>query len=103
MSNSVPSCSLGTGGSISTGGFWTEESNSRGVQIRWDTGTQYFNVEMVRYASSDDTQGRVTNLGLTEAGKTFNGTGNIYERRRREPLGGSGGMVPKKIFKSEKP
>ena len=40
---------------------------------------------------SDDTQG----------GMTFNGTGNICKRRRREPLGRSGGMLPQKIFNPE--
>ena len=39
--------------------------------------------------------------GLTEIGTTFNSTGKTCERRRRESLGGSGGMHPQKIFKSE--
>ena len=39
--------------------------------------------------------------GLTEVGTTFNGTGNICERQRRERLGGSGGMLPQEIFKYE--
>ena len=43
--------------------------------------------------------GRVTNL---QNRATFNGTGNFCEGRRREPLGGSGGMPPpQKIFKPE--
>ena len=47
---------------------------------------------MIRYASSEDTQGRVPNLGYglflkTQIGTTFKRTGNFSERRRlSEPL-----------------
>ena len=48
-----------------------------------------------------DTKAERPTQGLTEVGTTCDGTGNICGRRRREPLGGSGGMLPPRIFKSE--
>ena len=45
---------------------------------------------------------QITNVGMIhQTGMTFNSTGKCCERQRREPLGGCGGMLPQKIFKSE--
>ena len=57
---------------------------------------QIINFGMIRYASSEDTEGRVSNL-QSQMGTTFNGTGKCYERRRREPLGRSGACSPRKF------
>ena len=59
---------------------------------------------MIRYASSKDTLRRLSNPRankLKSFGTTFYDTGNFNEHRRREALGGSGGMSPQKILKSE--
>ena len=53
------------------------------------------------HASSDNTRAECRTYELTEFGATVNGGGELCERQRREPLGGSGGMVPQKTFKSE--
>ena len=55
---------------------------------------------MIRYANSEDRAEYLT-YGVSQMGTNFNGTGSCCERRRRELLGGSGGMLPQKIFKSE--
>ena len=59
---------------------------------------------MIRYASSEDTLRRLSNpraVKLKLFGTIFYDTGNFNERPRREALGGSGGMPPQKILKSE--
>ena len=59
---------------------------------------------MIRYASSEDTMGRLSNqtaIKLKLFGTTFYDTGNFNERRRREAPGGSGGMSAQKVLKSE--
>ena len=59
---------------------------------------------MIRYASYEDTLRRLFNpraIKLKLFGTTFYDTGNFNERQRREALGGSGGMPPLKILKSE--
>ena len=59
---------------------------------------------MIRYASSEDTLRRLSNpraVKLKLFGTMFYGTGNFNERPRREALGGSVGMPPQKILKSE--
>ena len=58
---------------------------------------QIINVRTIRYASSADTQRRVSNvrtIKLELFGTTFNGTGNLSERRRRAWLGGLGACSP---------
>ena len=50
---------------------------------------------MIRYASSEDTLRRLSNLRAVKLklfGTIFNDTGNFNERPRREALEGSGGM-----------
>ena len=61
---------------------------------------EIINVEMTRYASSEDRAVGPTNLRtVSQMGTTFNGTGNCCERRRRKPLGGGvGGMPPPRKF-----
>ena len=60
----------------------------RGAYLK--EGDQIFNFLMMHYASSEDTQERVSNPLLTEIGTTFNSTGNFCERRRCEFLEGLG-------------
>ena len=69
----------------------------RGGCKRPITGTIFFNVGMIRYTSSKDTHAEWPTYGQTEIGTTFNGTGKISEQGRHEPLGGSGGMPPRKF------
>ena len=55
---------------------------------------------MIRYASYEDTLRRLSNpraIKLKLFGTTFYDTGNFNERRRREVLGESGGMPPRKF------
>ena len=53
-------------------------------------------------AKSEDTPAECPTYGLLNLNRpTSNGTGNFYERRRCEPLGGSGADPPPKIFKFE--
>ena len=57
---------------------------------------------MIRYASSEDTLRRLSNpraIKLKLFSTTFYDTGNFNERRRREALGGSGGISPPENFK----
>ena len=49
------------------------------------------------HASSDDTRVECRTSGLTEIGATVNDRVEFCERKRREPLGESGGMLPRKI------
>ena len=59
---------------------------------------------MIHYASSGDTlrrQSKPQAVKLKLFGTIFYDTGNFNERPRREALGGSGGMPPQKILKSE--
>ena len=59
---------------------------------------------MIHYASSEDTLRRLSNpraIKLKLFGTTFYDTENFNERRRREALGGSGGMSCQRILKSE--
>ena len=58
-----------------------------------------YNVGMIRYASSEDIhRAEWPTYGLTEIGTSFNDTGKTCERRRREPLWGSGGHAPPPDF-----
>ena len=59
---------------------------------------------MIRYASFEDTLRTLSNprvVKLKLFGTIFYDTGNFNGRPRREALGGSGGMPPQKILKSE--
>ena len=56
---------------------------------------------MIRYASSEDTLRRLSNpraVKLKLFGTIFYDTGNFNERPRREALGGSGDMPPRKFL-----
>ena len=58
----------------------------------------------MHYASSEDTLRRLSNLRTVKLklfGTIFYDTENFNERPRRKALGGSGGMPPQKILKSE--
>ena len=59
---------------------------------------------MIHYASSEDTLRRLSNLQAVKLklfSMIFYDMGNFNKRPRREALGGSGGMPPQKILKSE--
>ena len=62
---------------------------------------QIINARTIRYASSADTQRRVSNLQTIKLklfGTTFNGTRQFIERRKREALGWFGGMPHRRIL-----
>ena len=60
---------------------------------------QIINVGMIRYSRSEDRTECPTYGASRIYGDDFqSGMGKCCERRRREPLGGSGGMPPRKFL-----
>ena len=67
-------------------------------------GTQYFNVWMIRYASSENTQGRVTNLQSNwnrDEFKCYRKNLRAAKARASRGVWGHAPPPPQKIFKSE--